>query len=772
MADISNLSNYLKDLADAIREKKGTEGEIPAANFDTEILSIESGIDTSDANAQPNDILRGKVAYNNTGKIVGTIETNKIASSDFENAIQFAKNSNINNAYICDIDYEHNLYLYSNSNDIQIRKINNNTLTDEVLASSKSNQEHIDAKFVNSSVDNIIYFISISKYSGDIIDITLFQYNTDTKNLVSISSQSSSLYSQYSRNHIILLKSSKDEFCILSPNRLFTFYVKDSNLSSIRGYPNEIETFNKTWRNWLMRGAKFLDNGFIQLTNTVVKYDKNSNALTDVSDDYPGIRFMFNDGTWIKFSSNDNKAYLMSGTNIISDISSYFTGIDTFDTNYNGIYNVDDCVAFVIKPTDIYGYGLLTMLRKKPDNTFETLQLQIDDVYLVVNSNDTSVITGSYCDKIIPTEEYISAINLDGNTYNKEKTTGTNSSEILFNKQAYVDGVLLTGSMPNNGELDYTASKDIDIEIPEGYISGGLIHKVTSDVDENIIPENIIYGKNILGVTGEIDITEILYNRIQEIKNDTVLVTGTQRSNTINTNIGNYVYSVVWYRYNKTVELPNISVEGWTLLCNIKGQEVSSLDYTQNVMVYYKLATSETETFDIIIENAISLSIFMISAVDAKVPSQLISSYTEPDSDTFNIGFIQKGDIIICSSIYYNSGDVSRELFEPSFAVSEVIGESPTSVNAGSRETVMIPKETVFDGSIVNWSNSNGCLILVLRTQSMDGQNLLPENIKKDIPIFGVVGTLDVDSDYSGTISPEEYNTALDTTNQILGLEV
>ena len=45
MADTSNLSNYLKDVADAIREKKGTEDQIPAANFDTEILSIETGLD-------------------------------------------------------------------------------------------------------------------------------------------------------------------------------------------------------------------------------------------------------------------------------------------------------------------------------------------------------------------------------------------------------------------------------------------------------------------------------------------------------------------------------------------------------------------------------------------------------------------------------------------------------------------------------------------------------------------------------------------------------
>ena len=42
MADTSNLSQFLTDVADAIRTKKGTTEPIPAANFDTEILSIET----------------------------------------------------------------------------------------------------------------------------------------------------------------------------------------------------------------------------------------------------------------------------------------------------------------------------------------------------------------------------------------------------------------------------------------------------------------------------------------------------------------------------------------------------------------------------------------------------------------------------------------------------------------------------------------------------------------------------------------------------------
>ena len=57
MADTSNLSNYLKDVADAIRAKKGTEDAIPAANFDTEIASITTSENLDDVLQEQTEII-------------------------------------------------------------------------------------------------------------------------------------------------------------------------------------------------------------------------------------------------------------------------------------------------------------------------------------------------------------------------------------------------------------------------------------------------------------------------------------------------------------------------------------------------------------------------------------------------------------------------------------------------------------------------------------------------------------------------------------------
>lgn len=75
-------------------------------------------------------------------------------------------------------------------------------------------------------------------------------------------------------------------------------------------------------------------------------------------------------------------------------------------------------------------------------------------------------------------------------------------AEILNGKTAYVNGVKLTGSMPNNGSNNVTVSSTAGQTIPAGYYDGSGKAVIDSTSASALTANNIRQGVTILGVQG------------------------------------------------------------------------------------------------------------------------------------------------------------------------------------------------------------------------------------------------------------------------------
>ena len=77
------------------------------------------------------------------------------------------------------------------------------------------------------------------------------------------------------------------------------------------------------------------------------------------------------------------------------------------------------------------------------------------------------------------------------------------AAELLKDKTAYVNGVKVTGTMPNNGAKTLSiTNKSTPVTIPTGFHDGSGKAQIAADEQAKLIPANIREGITVLGVAG------------------------------------------------------------------------------------------------------------------------------------------------------------------------------------------------------------------------------------------------------------------------------
>lgn len=97
-------------------------------------------------------------------------------------------------------------------------------------------------------------------------------------------------------------------------------------------------------------------------------------------------------------------------------------------------------------------------------------------------------------------------------TYNADTSDATASAaDILLNSTAYVNGVKVTGTMPNIGsQVSTITTKAQEVTISLGYHDGGGSVSIDSTEQAKIIAGNIKNGVTILGVEGTYTGSELI----------------------------------------------------------------------------------------------------------------------------------------------------------------------------------------------------------------------------------------------------------------------
>lgn len=552
MARINNLTNFLTDISSAIKQKTGDNTPIPASQFDTEILSIEtagnyqtkeltvssngnyiispdqnydafeqltltidvqSGIDISDATATENDILFPKTAYladgiKHTGAIIPTYITG--SKSQF-----FQTNTNtiitgIDNWQTISLgDYTFFYYRYNGDCVFYAVKDDGIEASATFTVSELFGQTTVADVFLTyDSWNQDEYVIVPGKgYNNGNgwteISCRRIKYDAQTKTFIMLEGIATGGWGETGNNYGYFAYGSQNR-----PNKLWVQY-------SYWGDSLHIVYVNIAWTETSGSISDIVDSG------RSYPFDYHVRETADGSMFYTNQRLcQFNSvySSWTTVETagrmyvSHNKRYAVMG-NCLYRIEVGANAAETYNSRVQigESLPTENCIQF----TENDDYILIhttsgaTIIITYNDNTWSILQSVIDtssgtgwgcpqNGRRFINITSNKVYVNYYT-----AEEQISKLTRSGINYLMTTEGNSPTRDKVLEGVHYVTNTgENVGTMPN--QISQVFSPSVSQQtIPEGYYNGNVIRPVTSDIDINIIPQNIRNGVTILGVEGE-----------------------------------------------------------------------------------------------------------------------------------------------------------------------------------------------------------------------------------------------------------------------------
>ena len=167
----------------------------------------------------------------------------------------------------------------------------------------------------------------------------------------------------------------------------------------------------------------------------------------------------------------------------------YVTGNITVAAMGSGELNTPSINASGLVTASVKTSGYLA------DTATKTLQLNTKGATTITpsTSSQTAISAGTYATGNI-------IVNAIPNNYVDTSDATAAVSDIIQNKTAYINGKKVTGTMPSKGAATITPTTTNQTINAGQYLSGAQ----TIKGDGNLVPENIISGKSIFGVSGSV----------------------------------------------------------------------------------------------------------------------------------------------------------------------------------------------------------------------------------------------------------------------------